>query len=304
MCPETLPQGARVAGLALAAGSGLLYGLVNVLAKPVALDPAWKTLALYAASAIVLAPFLRGLRLARQDVPRVLAMGVFGGGIAPLLLFIGLPETAAADSGFLLTLEMVATAGLAALFLRERYGGGEVAGLGFLLLTSATIAAASAQGAGAGVTGATTLRGAAFVLGAAVAWGIDNTVSAHLVGNYRVTQLIAVKGAIGAAFAGSVALVVQPPVTSLADMGWMALLGIVSIACSSLLFYNALKRIGAGKTSAMNLGTTAVMGAVGGAVYLHERLTWLHAGAFVLLLAGAALLWRGRAHASSTSAPG
>jgi len=108
----------------MAAGSGILYGSINVLAKPLPLHPFVKAAIAYLASAVTLAPFLRGLRIVPRDWPKVLAMGLVGAGVSPVLLFYGLRETAAADAGLLLTLEMVATATLAYAFLRERFRGG------------------------------------------------------------------------------------------------------------------------------------------------------------------------------------
>ena len=79
-------QPGRIPGLVLAGGSGLLYGLVNVLAKRVDMHPFWKTALLYLASAAFLSPFLRGLQILRRDRAKVFAMGFFGGGLAPILL--------------------------------------------------------------------------------------------------------------------------------------------------------------------------------------------------------------------------
>ncbi len=72
----------------------------------------------------------------------------------------------------------------------------------------------------------------------------------------------------------------------------MAGLGVVSIAVSSLLFYTALGRVGAARTSAMNVATTALVGAFGGALLLEERLRLLHGASLVLVLVGASLLAR------------
>ncbi len=282
----------------MGAGSGILYGSVNVLAKPLDMHAAWKTALLYAASAAFLSPFLRGLRIARADRGKVLAMGFFGGGLAPVLLFFGLQETAATDAGLLLTLEMVATAALAFAFLHERFTGRDTLGLLFLLATAGAVALASGQGASA-----TTLRGAALVLAAAVSWGIDNAVSASLVGTYRVPQLVAVKGVIGATCALLAIAALRPPLPTTTPALEMAGLGVVSIACSSLLFYTALQRVGAARTSAMNIATTATIGALGGAALLHETLGWLHAVAFLLLLVGAALLWRASPIAAAPPGP-
>jgi drug/metabolite transporter (DMT)-like permease len=271
-------------GVALAAGSGLLYGAINVAAKFVPGEPFAQAGVAYVASFLLLSPFLRGLRIARHDWPLVLAMGLLGGGLAPVLLFYGLREAGAADTGLLLTMEMVATAAFAVSFLRERIPGRDGLGLLCLLLASCAVALA------AGRDGATTARGALLILGAAVAWGVDNTVSARLVGAYKPPALIAVKGLLGCG-ASFVALALTgghlPPPSS---VGALVLMGVVSVGASSILFYNALGHVGAARTSAMNIATTALVGALGGSLLLHERLGWLHAVALALVAAGALLL--------------
>lgn len=283
-------QRARLIGLGMAACSGVLYGSINVLAKPLDVHPFAKTAIAYLVSALVLSPWLRGLHIARADWPKVLTMGLVGGGLAPVLLFYGLLETAAADAGLLLTLELVATATLAAIFLHERFPGSELVGLGLLLAASACVALASQAGP-ATQTGSS-LRGMLFVLGSALAWGVDNAVSTRLVGSYRPPGLIALKGLLGGTAALLAAMVAGVAVPEGADALGMAGLGVLSIAFSSLLFYTALSKVGAARTSAMNIATTALVGAVGGALLLHERLGPLHGLAIVLVLAGAALLAR------------
>jgi drug/metabolite transporter (DMT)-like permease len=276
---------ATLAGLALAAGSGVLYGSINVLAKPLDLHPLTKGWVAYLASALLLSPALRGLRVARGDGWRILTMGLVGAGMAPALLFFGLQRTAAADAGLLLTLELVTTATLAMLFLGERFHAREGVGLAALLGAGACVALASA-----GQGGGSSLEGALLVLGAAVCWGIDNTVSARLVGGYGTRQLIAVKGLLGGLALLAASLAVQAPPPTLAPGLAMAALGISSIGVSSLLFYTALRHVGAARTSAMNVATTGLVGAAGGALLLGERLGWLHAAALALLFLGAGLL--------------
>lgn len=270
----------------MAAGSGILYGSINVLAKPIDVDPLVKAAVAYLASALVLSPFLRDLHIARADWPKVLVMGLVGGGVAPVLLFHGLQETAAADAGMLLTMEMVATAALAALLIGERYRRRELVGLA-ALLGGAILVALASRGEGAG---GSTMLGMALILGSALGWALDNTVSTRLVGAYPPRSLIALKGLLGGTACLAAALAVGSRTPDLPGFAAMAGLGVLSIAVSSLLFYNALGRVGAARTSGMNVGTTALIGAVGGALLLGEQLGALHAAALLSILAGSSLL--------------
>jgi drug/metabolite transporter (DMT)-like permease len=272
-------------GLAMAAGSGILYGSINVLSKPIDLHPILKAAVVYLGSALVLSPFLRDLHVERRDWPKVLAMGLVGGGVAPVLLFYGLRATTAADAGMLLTVEMVGTASLAMLFLGERYRPREMAGLGALLLGAVLVALASRGGAGD-----STVAGVLLVLGASLAWALDNAVSASLVGAYRPRSLIALKGLLGGTACLAAALAVGTRAPTLADLAAMAGMGVVSLAASSLLFYHALGFVGAARTSAMNVAACALMGAAGGALVLRERLAPLHGLALASIFLGAWLL--------------
>lgn len=288
----------RLTGLALAAGSGVLYGAINVLAKPVDLHPAWLAAIMYFTSSLVLLPFALRLRLRRADVPKVLTMGLLGGGLAPLLLLYGLERTAASDAGLLLTVEMVATAALAMLFIHERYRGREWVGLASLLVAAGCVAAASRS------TGETTTTGVLLVLGSAVTWGVDNTVSARLVGAYQPQGLIAVKGMLGGVVCATWVLVTGPAAPGVTQALAGAAMGVASIAVSSVLFYHALQRVGAGRTSALNIATTALVAALGGVFLLDERLVWLHGAAFVAVGLGALLLSTHQEHAATPAMPG
>jgi len=82
----------------------------------------------------------------------------------------------------LLTVEMVATAAFRVPVPARTLPRLRAAGLAALLFAAVLIGLAAAGGAEGG---SSTLRGALLVLGAAVAWGLDNTVSARLVGGYE-----------------------------------------------------------------------------------------------------------------------
>jgi drug/metabolite transporter (DMT)-like permease len=269
----------------LAAGSGILYGSVNVAAKYVDTGPLAKAAAAYLVSGLVLSYFLRDLRVEPTDWWQVLVMGLVGGGVAPVLLFFGLREAAAVDAGVLLTLELVTTAVLAFVFLGERFSKRASAGLA-ALFTAAIVVALGGSREGPDTSPA----GVFLVLGAAVAWGVDNAVSTHLVGNYRPQQLIAIKGLLGGLASAAAWAVVNPELPDARAAGQLVLLGLFSIAVSSLLFYYALKSVGAARTSAANIATTALVGAVGGSLFLREGFGALHLVALVLVGIGAVLI--------------
>lgn len=273
-----------VQGLGWAALSGILFGSINVAVKVRPIHPVLQSALAYLAVAAVLLPFLRGLRVAPADRLRMAAMAVIGGAISPVLLFYGLRETAAVDSGLILTLELVVTAILAAIFLHERERARGWFGLACLLAAAILAAAAGTQ------AGATSARGALLVAASAAGWGIDNVLSTRLVGTYRPTQILAVKGLVGGLCALALALALQAEWPQRSGIAWALTVGAFGLAGSLVCFYQALRRIGAARTSAVNIPLTALASAAGGFLFLREPLTLLHGAALLSLLLGVLLL--------------
>ena len=277
-------RGPTSAGLAWAAASGLLFGSVNVAVKLHPLDPLLQSALAYLGASCVFLPLARTFRIARADRPRLLAMAVVGGALSPVLLFYGLRETAAVDAGLLLTLELVVTAILAALFLGERERPRGWFGLALLLMAGLVAAFAGSA------AGATTLLGAALVALSACGWGLDNMLSTQLVGTYRPIEVLAVKGMVGGLLVLAIAVARGVAWPGWRDVGIGLLVGAVCLAASLLCFYRALRTVGAARTSAVNIPLTAIAGAIGGHFLLQEPLTPLHGVALLLVLAGVLLL--------------
>jgi len=287
----TAPNGkGMAAGLAYAGASGLVYGCITVVAKAVDASPLGKATISSLASFLALSWALRGLRFKAADLWRVAVMGLVGGALAPALMLYGLEQANATDAGLLLTLELVATSLLAFAFLRERVGWW--AGGGLLALLCASVLVALGDAGGGDGAAHTTWVGVLLVALAAIAWGVDNTVSTTLVGPYTPPQLIAAKSMVGGAALGIGWLAVG----GAGPKGWPDWLGLVGlgalgVGASSILFYHALPRIGAARTSAVNVPTSALAAATGGTLLLKEPFGWPTAVALVLVVGGMALLW-------------
>lgn len=276
----------RAVGLAAALGAAAAFGLVNVAAKRAVEDipPLHASAIAYGFAAFALIPLLPRARIERVDVPRAAVMVVAGAIVAPLLLFTGLSSTPATTASLLMTLEMVFTGGLAALFLGERVTRREA--LGLVALFGAAIAVAWGGGPeGFGL-------GAFFVAGAALAWSLDNVASTPLARRYDPRALIALKGLSGSVALGAASLMVGglalPPLENLL---LLAFVGIVGIGYSGVLYYAALKRAGATLTATV-FSTSALLGALFGWLLLGESPTRGHAVAAMLIVVGILLLAR------------
>lgn len=286
------PRSERALGVAFALGAAVLFGFVNTAAKAslnLGLAPLWAVGLSYLAGGLLLAPLLWRTRIARADAPRFGVVVIAGAIAAPLLLYHGLARASAVDASLLLTLEMPFTATLAGILLGERARGMELAGL--LLVAAAAVLVAVA----AGSAGSSAPLGVALVGLAALGWAVDNAASTPLARRYRATGLIAWKTALGgvAILGAALALVGLP------GGGWRALAlaagaGVAGVAVSSVLFYLALARIGATRTTVL-FSTSALVGTAAGRLILGEPLTPFHGAAAVLAVAG---IWLVARHSS------
>jgi drug/metabolite transporter (DMT)-like permease len=273
----------RVVGVLSALGAALLFGSVNVAARVALADglqPLWVSALSYVMGGVALSPVLLRSRVPRADLPRLGVVVLAGAIAAPLLLFYGLSRTSAVDGSLLLNLEMLFTAVLAFVVLRERMRPREALGLAAIALGAVLVSLA------ARAEGATSLLGAALVAAAALGWGIDNTASTPLAKRLDPRALIAWKTLVGGAVVLLAALALSgAPGGSPRDWALAAGAGLVGVAVSSVLFYRALRHIGATRTTVL-FSTSGLVGAALGHFVLGEAWTWLHLAGAAAGLAG------------------
>jgi drug/metabolite transporter (DMT)-like permease len=281
-------------GLLFAAISGVLYGAITVASKAAHAHPLAKGAVSALAAGLVLAPFLRGFRLDPKrrlhDGWRMAAMTVLGGALAPALILYGLQQTTAVHAGLLLTVELVATGLLALLFLHERITFRH--GLGLVALLGAAVAVAFASQD----SGSSSFVGLLLVGLAALSFSLDNLVSTTLAGGYRPWHLIAVKSLAAAPLLALGWLLVGGEAPErLLDWALLAGVGVFGVGGASVLFYMALRGIGAARTAAINIPVSGLAAAAGGAL-LGEPIGWLDGVALALVAGGIGLLWERHEH--------
>jgi drug/metabolite transporter (DMT)-like permease len=120
------------------------------------------------------------------DVPWLAGAVLSGGVVGPLLLMIRLAQTQAASASLLLTFESAATVLLAWLFFREHYGARLFLGVA-CLIAGATILAWS------GTPTLETLLGPLAIVGACLAWALDNNLT-RKVSLSDPLQIVEIKG--------------------------------------------------------------------------------------------------------------
>ena len=201
--------------------------------------------------------------LRATDIPR-LALVIAAGGIAgPILLMIGLAETPASSAALLLNLEGLATMAIAWVVFRENADTRILIGAG-AILTGAVLL--TWDGRLAGVN-----WGALAIVGACIAWAVDNNLTRKL-SNADPVQIAMAKGITAGAINLALALAngaVLPPLPVVAGAG---IIGFLGYGASLVMFVLALRHLGAARTGAY-FSTAPFIGATLGLLLFSEPLT-------------------------------
>nr|HEX4318443.1 DMT family transporter [Kofleriaceae bacterium] len=206
---------------------------------------------LYAGAALVAQlPRTRepGARLRRGDAPRLVAVTVAGGAIAPALLAWGLQRSGALAGALLLNLEAVFTVALAAAIYREHLGrrvavaaAAMVAG-GALLVFDLVDVSATSDAFGA--------WGAAAVACATLFWAIDNTLTRPLAERDPMS-VVGAKGALGALLTATAAVIAGESLPPLRESLALLACGATGYGASLRLYLGAQRAIGAARTGSV-----------------------------------------------------
>lgn len=240
-------------GVPLALGSAVLFGASAPLSKLLigSIDPWLLAGVLYLGAGLGLAlvhvgrPLL-GLAnpeapLRRADVPWLGAVVLFGGMLGPLLLMLGLSQTAASTGSLLLNLEGLATMGIAWLVFRENVDRR-------LLLGAAAILAGAVLLSWSG-DGLRLDTGSLLIAAACLCWGIDNNLTRQLSAADPV-QIAMLKGLVAGATNLVLALSLGAALPSVGLIAAGAVVGFLGVGVSLVMFMLALRHLGTARTGA------------------------------------------------------
>lgn len=263
---STLPRGVGAALLAAA-----LFGASTPLAKALIaqVDPWMLAGLLYLGSGLGLALWraLRrspGLRLQPGEWPWLAGAVLSGGVVAPVLLLTGLAGMPASGASLLLNAEGVFTALLAWFAFRENFD--RRIALGMLAIVAGAVVLSWPGEARFG-----TLWPALAVLGACLAWGLDNNLT-RKVALAEATGLAMVKGLVAGPVNLALALGLGAPWPPLPTVAAAGLLGLVGYGISLTLFVVALRHLGTARTGAY-FSLAPFFGAVLAVLLLREPVT-------------------------------
>ncbi len=223
--------------------------------------------------------------LEKRDLPWLLGAIVAGGVAGPILLLLGLQRTPAATTSLLLNFEVVATGLVALAFFREPVGRRVWAAIAAVAAGGALLSVDPAAGWGVSL-------GALLILGACLAWGLDNNFTARI-SLKDPKRIVAIKGLAAGTFSMLLVLCLGRPLPSW-NLALYALgLGIVSYGASIALFVLSLRRVGAARTGAL-FGIAPFAGVALSLLIFRQLPQWTFFAALPLMILAAALLARER----------
>jgi drug/metabolite transporter (DMT)-like permease len=268
--------------------SALLFGISTPAAKALVglTDPAILAGLLYCGAGLGAAVFRRVVRsvssgdgakeasLRRTDVPWLAGAIIAGGIVGPLLLMLGLTRTEAGTASLMLTLEGVATALMAWFVFRENFDRRIALGMA-CLVAGALVLSWSGQPT------LSSLAGPLAIVGACVAWGLDNNLT-RKVSLADPLQIVELKGLIAGPCNIALGLSMGGVLPGPGSVAFAGLVGMLGYGASLALFVLALRHLGTARTGAY-FSTAPFFGAAGAVLALGEPLT-------VQLLVAAALM--------------
>jgi drug/metabolite transporter (DMT)-like permease len=217
-----------------------------------------------APAVLTLSAQAREQALGKGDWPWLAGAIAAGGILGPVLLMAGLARTDAATASLLLTLEGAATALMAWFIFRENFDRRIAIGMLCLLAGAAVLA----------WSGAPTLRsalGPLAILGACIAWGLDNNLT-RKVSLADPLQIVELKGLIAGPVNVALGLGAGAALPDLQSTLIAGVVGFLGYGVSLALFVLALRHLGTARTGAY-FSTAPFIGAVVAVVGLGEQVT-------------------------------
>ncbi len=272
-------------GVASALWAALLFGVGTPLAKALLgrLDPWLLAGLLYLGSGLGLTLYRwwqgsPAPRLSRHEWPWLIAAVALGGGLAPVLLMLGLAATPASSASLLLNAEGVFTALLAWFVFRENFD--RRIALGMLAIVAGAVILSWPP------TGAPLLSSLApglWIVGACAAWALDNNLT-RKVSLADAAWIASIKGLAAGSANLALALALGAAWPAPAQAAAAMLVGCFAYGMSLALFVVGLRHLGTARTGAY-FSLAPFAGALTALPLLGEPLTWplLAAGALMAL---------------------
>jgi drug/metabolite transporter (DMT)-like permease len=278
----------RGVGFALLAAG--LFGLSTPLAKQLSpqVEPVLLAGLLYLGSGLGLGAYTllnfcrrktgaHEAALKRNDVPWLAGAVLAGGVIGPVLLMWGLAQTPASSASLLLNLEGVLTALLAWVVFKENFDRRIAMGMALI----------AAGGLGLSWMGRPTAGvpwGSVAIVGACLAWAVDNNLTRKVSAGDPV-QIALAKGLVAGAVNTALGMSLGAKLPGASVLLAVGLIGFFGYGLSLTLFVLALRHIGTARTGAY-FSTAPFVGAAVAIGFMGEALSLGFLVAAILMAAG------------------
>jgi len=239
----------RQPGVLATLGAALLFGAGTPFAKALldSVDPWMLAGLLYLGSGIGLTAYRLFVRAPRVALNRAEALWfagavLAGGVVGPVLLMFGLTSMPASGASLLLNAEGVFTSLLAWFAFKENFDRRILLGMAAIVLGAITVSwPGEARFAG--------WWPALAVLGACLAWGVDNNLT-RKVSLSDATWIAAVKGLVSGVVNLALASMLGASLPELPGMASAMLVGLLAYGVSLTLFVAGLRHLGTARTGA------------------------------------------------------
>lgn len=238
-------------GVLLAVVAAVTFGVTTPLVQRLGhgAGPFSTAALLYAGAALAAAPWSSRSGsaeppLGRKHVPRLVAVALAGGVLAPACLAWGLQHTTGTSASLLLNFEAAFTVLLGWRLYHEPVS--VRLGLAVLVMLAGGASLVLAQPADAPDLG----LGALAVVGAALGWALDNALTRPLA-DLDPVQVVRWKATLGATFGLALALALKQPFPTLVNVAGLLGCGAVGYGLSLRFYLLAQRRVGAGRTGSI-----------------------------------------------------
>jgi drug/metabolite transporter (DMT)-like permease len=246
-----VPRSPLASGVLLAALAAIAFGVATPIVAWAGRDlgPLSTAALLYAGAALTalvlgVGARRRDARIRRTDTPRLIAIALAGGAVAPTLLVWGLQRAGATAGALLLNLEAVFTVLLARAVFHEPIGRRVAIAVACMAAGGAALTLDASSSGGVGMLGVLA------VATATAAWALDNTLTRPLADRDPL-QVILVKGALGASITAAIALARGESLPPLDRAAVLVAAGATGYGASLYLYLLAQRRIGAARTASV-----------------------------------------------------
>ncbi|MDQ5869371.1 MAG: DMT family transporter [Thermoproteota archaeon] len=276
-----------VIGYGSAIVAAALFGSVSTVAKPVLsmVNPLVLSSLVYLIAGFTFSPLAQQTgfkKITRKYYFLIAASALLGATIAPVMFFLGLEQTTAADTSLLANGETVFSILFALVIFKER-----MKPIGYLAVALILF----------GVFIITTNlefnesifrldSGNLLVIGSTILWGLDNNIGKIITRQIDVSRLIQLKALIGGSLLLLTILLFGIPFSiHPTQIISIIVLGVFGFAISLYLYLHSIKRIGVVKASSI-LSLSAVFGLALAAVFLKESISAYQIIAIAIMLLG------------------